>query len=278
MRILRNTPTNAKVIFYQDGVQADPDGQSVTVVVKDDTGGTVSSGAATRDTVAPFPYVYPISGQANLGLLTVEWTGLFSGLPVTVETQVEVVGAHLFTVSAAKAFDGGDLAGVDNAEIEDERDRITDMLEAHTGVSWVPRFRKDVISGDGTDWLMVYRPKVSKVLSVHIDGVALTQDELDDLVVQGAVLHRKSATWPAGFANIVVRYEHGMDRLMDGVDRIGLILLRERLIVSNISRRTLSTTDELGTTRYAVPGELWPLGLPEVDSWVKKHQAKVGVW
>ncbi len=67
----------------------------------------------------------------------------------------------------------------------------------------------------------------------------------------------------------MVEYEYGEQPGILGSDRVGMMLLRDRLVPSNISDRAVAFNDELGTIRLVVPGRGGAMtALPEVNEWL----------
>lgn len=271
-KVLKATPATLSQTFYLDGAVADPGVVTITitkadgtVVVEDDA--TDGTGAAAR--------TYDLGPQAQLNDLTAAWSGTVGGTPTTLYSKVEIVGGFIFGVAQARAFDGAkleDTSAYPTDTLTAARDRITDNLETLTGVSWVPRFEREELDGDGTDTLILSKYHPTEILSVSIDGTALTQDELDDLKVypDGRIKRKTLGTWTDD-KYVCVEYVHGFEHLKDGVDYIALRWLLSQVIGSNIPRTAIQQIGELGTYRLSTPGEKYPTGIPEVDAWLAAH-------
>ena len=76
---------------------------------------------------------------------------------------------------------------------------------------------------------------------------------------------------------VVIEYEHGWDYLRNGVDRVGLKLLLDRLISTNIPDRATSFNDELGNISLVTQGGGFknPTRIPEVNQWIEENSEKV---
>lgn len=278
MRVLRNTSALPEVSFYVDGDLQDADGD-VTVTITRADGTALATDAATTN-ASTGVYQYVLTPQADLDELELVWTGNFDGVEQSVTTEAEIVGRHLFTEAQARAWDNaalGNTATYTDSGIADARDRITDLLELHTGVSWIPRYGQATLDGEGLGEAWLPHLHVNRILSVTVAGTAWTQPEIDALhtYASGGVV-REYTGWPAGFRNVVVEYEHGYERAVDGVDRIALLWLRNTLVPSNFDDRALSMTDASGETyRLSIPSVQYPSGLPEVDAWMRAHDMRV---
>lgn len=135
-------------------------------------------------------------------------------------------------------------------------------------MSFVPRYGRELVdaSPDGTLWIR--RKGVTKLLSVSIDGTALTSDELADVALYPGRLYRvPSLGWRATKARgVVVEYEHGHKSPPYAIHQAALIYARSILVTSDLSDRTIVFTNELGTVRNAVAGRDYPTGIPAVDA------------
>jgi hypothetical protein len=77
--------------------------------------------------------------------------------------------------------------------------------------------------------------------------------------------------------NVVVEYVYGLPYVADGVDRIALQLLLDRLVPSAWPDKALSADTEFGTTRFIQPGG--PMSnrtrIAEVNDWINTHNMMV---
>ena len=76
---------------------------------------------------------------------------------------------------------------------------------------------------------------------------------------------------------VVIEYEYGWDYIRNGVDRIGLKLLIDRIVASNIPDRATSFNDELGNIALVTQGGGFknPTRIPEVNQWIDENSEKV---
>lgn len=284
-RIARTAPATLTHTFVVGENPTDATG-TVTVAITDATGAAVASGNATHGTTGV--YTYALSGQAQMSLLTVAWTGVFSGSTVTETDQAEVCGGFFFNLADARTSDAtladttlypaADLL-VARQEVEDECERICDR-------AFVPRYRRAVLDGSGTpdvmltdwEWAQMGRSAgdVRTIRSASVAPqvgqafVALTAGQLAALVVTAdGMLRRVDGTiWTEGVQNLTVEYEYGWDAAPSDLVRAAKTRLRDRLNInkSGIPDRASSfTTVDGGTYRLDLPGA-WKTGIPAVDA------------
>lgn len=269
-RLLRDAGATLEVTAYVDGTGTDADG-AVTVTVKKADGTTLSTGAATAPGAGV--YRYTLAPQANLNFLTVTWAGVWSGVANTLTSYAELVGRHLFSEAEFRAFSPA-LASATNypdAAIANARAQVTDLIESHTGVSWVPRFRRHTLyRGPSGVRLQLPNAEVTSILSASVDDTAFDATELADIELDGRHAVSGGTYWHLG---TVVEYEHGYAHDRDGVGRIAMLWAKKLLVPTGIADSATSYTNELGTTSYA---PFAPSGVREVDAWLAAHRAILG--
>lgn len=277
-RILRNTGATLTYTWEVDGTATDPTGNTTTVTITRADGTAVVTDAATTRTGTGV-YTYALGPQANLDMLTVAWTGEFSGADATVYTYAEIVGGHLFTESQARAFKVGSTAVLtaalySDSELAGARDRITDLLERRTGRSWIPRFGRYTCAGNGAYDLMLPHRDIITLQSVTIGGTSQTIGNYDFDPDTGVVYAKSSAFTHATYAtprNVVIEYEYGKQHIEDGVDRIALRWLMATVVRNNTPDRAMTVTNEIGNMTLA---PFNPSGDPEVDAWCANHDER----
>lgn len=291
-------PYSLTKTWYVDGTATDVG--DVTVGITDGNGDSVvASGTATTNN-ADGTYTYSLADQANPDQLTVTWTRSDTGADLV--DRVELVGNWLFTEAQARAFNAkadatsalkplNSAAEYPDDVIADERERVAQDLENWTHRGWVPRYARVEFSGHGgyeldlaegqcrtSDGYPLHRPgrlnDVSQILSVTADDTSITTT---NFVVRDRKLRRTDNTFPLATIddpfNIVVEYVYGLPYIVDGVDRIAMKLLIDRLVPSAFPDRALSVDTDYGTTRFVQPGG--PMKnvsrVPEVNDWVARH-------
>lgn len=297
-RIATDQDVTLTFTAYDSGTQTDIG--TLTLGIVDGNGDTVvSSGTAMTSDGADGTYTYDLSAVSDVDHLTVTVTE--SGGDVFT-VFVEAVGGFLFGENQARNWGVKDDSTnkpltsdneYSDARIADERDRITDDLERWTGRSWVPRYCRIEAPGTGSGTLYVGdgiprtaagrrldRPgrhrDIVKLLSVTVDGTTVSTADVQVDQDTGTLI-RDSGTWNApnqsDVFNVVVEYEYGMPHLVDGVDRIALDLLVDRLVPSRIPQSATSWDTEFGTVRLVTEGgRLRNVSrLPHVNQWVRDH-------
>jgi len=289
--------------WYQDGTHVDVGDVTIGIV---DGNGTevVASGTATTNNTTS--YTYSLADLGNPQQLTVTWTDVDT--TDTRVDRVEVLGGWLFTEAQARAFASkadatSALKPLDSpteypdSVIAEERARITDDLERWTGKGWVPRYCRIEMKGNGgsvlqlgdgiartSDGYALNRPgrynDIAVVLSVTIGGTAQTVGNYEINPVSGQLINKNSVFTVGTLSdpyNVVVEYVYGVPYTIDGVDRIAMKLLIDRLVPSAFPDRALSVDTDYGTTRFVQPGG--PMKnvsrVPEVNEWIRAHNNKI---
>ncbi len=281
--IFKNSLGRIYVNAYVSGTLTDASG-SVTCTVTDENDTVILNGVtATSDGTGKYFVDLGISNTTDVNKLYAEWTGTWESVSQKLRTNHEILGFPIFTEAQARAFDIAQLSSASDypdADIFDERARITDLLEQWTGVSWTSRYNLKKMSGDTTRILSVPNFHVTKVISVKILGetIATSNFEIDE---DAGFIHRIDGHFPEPTSEyplpVVIEYEHGWDYVKNGVDRIGLKLLQDRIISSNIPDRATSFNDELGNIALVTQGGGFknPTRIPEVNQWIDENSEKV---
>ena len=133
---------------YVDGTATDASG-SVTCTVTDE-GGTVILNAvtATNDGTGIYYVDLGISNTTDVNKLYAVWTGTWESVSQKLRTNHEILGFPIFTEAQARSFDVSQLASASDysdADILNERQNITELLEQWTGVSWTSKIQQSSI-------------------------------------------------------------------------------------------------------------------------------------
>lgn len=267
--------------WYVNGTATDVG--AVTIGITDLHGTTVVAAGTATTNNANGTYTYTLADQSAVKLLTITWTDVDTGDDQT--DSAEVIGGLLFTEPQARTFDNSALANTTTYTddlIWQEHQRIADLLEQWTGRSWLPRYRRIKCEGDGGRVLWTREAiqsdgpsggegasrDIQSIITAN-DGAAVSTSNIVIYPREGK-LHRIDSGWTVNAAdnpvNVTIQYEYGMPRLIDGVDRIALLLLRDRLIPdpTDFGGRASSITTDYGVYRLSdTPAE--------VQSWVKNH-------
>jgi hypothetical protein len=211
------------------------------------------------------------------GVYGADWSYVAGNVAQTATTWFEAVGQHLFTLPEARAFDNGAMADPNrypDRVLREGRDLVTEHLEHLCGVAFVPRGVRATL--DGTNEAGVWLPHVhtTQVVSARIDGTDLTDTEY--VITTTGFLERVGGqVWPSGSQNVTVDYIYGHITPPEPIKRAALVLLRNRLVASNIDDRAVAFTDELGTRQLAVAGRRGqPTGIPDVDAAIAQYSER----
>jgi hypothetical protein len=252
-----------------------------TVVVTDGAGTTIASGTSSKPVGTTGPYEFGLTPAHTAVLDTYQavWSYTRAGNAEQATTSLEVVGAFYFSVAEARAFDNGAMADPTRypaATIVAGRELVEEHMEQLCGVAFVPRATRVVIDGTDDEVLVALtRPRV--ILSASIDDVALTAGQLSNISIhpEGRLVY---PSWMAGDLNIRLHVVHGHDAPPEPIKRAALVLLRNRLVASNVDDRAISFTDELGTRQLAVAGRRGqPTGIPDVDAAIAQYTERAPI-
>lgn len=291
-------------VWYVDGTATDVG--NVTIGIVDGNGDTVVAAATATTNNADGTYSYSLADQANPDILTITWTRASTGADLV--DRVELVGNWLFTENQARTFSAkadatsaliplASATEYPDDTIADERARLTDDLEYWTGRAWIPRYARLELAGNNSsvldlaygncqtsDGYQIHRPGRLADIGVILSATISDTDVAANVRVDSrrrALILTNGSTWTASTTNdpynVVVEYVYGLPYLVDGVDRIALKELVNRLVPSAWPDRVISADTEYGTTRFIQPGG--PMQnvsqLPEVNDWVNRHDARV---
>ena len=269
--------------IYIDGTLIDASG-SVSVTVVDEAGTTiVNNQTATQDSTGVYHYDLGIANTTDVKKLYATWSGTWESVVQKARTSHEVLGFPIFTEAEARTFDIAQLSSAtdySDQSILRERARITDLLEQWTGVSWTPKYNRIKTTGEKDHIISLPNFHVNKLISVKVkdETIATTNFEIDN---NAGFIHRTDTVFPEATSDyplpIVIEYEHGWDYIKNGVDRVGLKLLLDRIISTNIPDRATSFNDELGNISLVTQGGGFknPTRIPEVNQWIEENSEKV---
>lgn len=256
-----------------DGTPTDPTSPTVVITAEDGTVVQASTSAtAAADSTGKVTYTATPTHASRLDLWTVTWTGTVGGAARTLTTYADVCGGHLFDIQALKA-ELQTPAKYTQDQYVRVRNLAEDAFENACGVAFVPRFKSQTLSGNGSDLLLV-EARSRTVRSASIDSTSVT----DTMTADRAGTVYLSSGWTSGTDNVLVRYEHGYDTPPNDVSRAVLLLAKHWLTSSISDPRATSETNEYGTFSLATPGLRGSyFGLPDVDSVVDRYRVAVGV-
>lgn len=287
-QLLRGRAATISVTYTDtEGDVADPGVVTVTITRLDGTA-VVTDAATSGSGEAARTYALSSSVTADLDTLRVMWWSETLGY----EAQFyEIVGAFLFTVAEAQAFDDGLLGSegsdISVAEIEQERERICDEFEEVCEVAFVPRYRIDTLTADWDGSLRLPVMRLSRVRSVATrSGSTWTAMDAEDVAALiwhpwGVIEAPSLAGFATGTNAVRVGYEYGYERPPAPIKRAALQTARYTLQKGRFtSQRAISISNPDGVTQ-----QLWTPGysgrgsaiheLPEVDKTLRQYMSRV---
>jgi hypothetical protein len=273
-RVKQNTAVTISNTWYADGVVVDPG--AVTIgVTRDDGTVLVAAGTATGGGgAAARTFNLTTTHTGLLDVLTATWTSPTRGLDTT---RHEIVGDFLFTVAQARAVSPlGNTATYTTQAITDARTMVETALEDACGVAFVPRYKRERVSGMGGTQLLLSMPRVRAIRSVTLDGVAVT--DAATIVNVGSGVAYYPTGWTRGYGNYEVAYEHGHDYPPPRVSQAALLWCKAHLVKGPIDDRTTSFSTDDGTFALATPGlrGSWT-GIPEVDAVIQQYGMQAAI-
>lgn len=255
----------------EDGVAAAPTG-SVAVTVLYPDGSTLVTGTATAGSGTGVYTYTPNTAVTNiLGAWAVRFVYTIAGVQYRVEVPYTVTGGHLFEIADLRSADAaiGDANLYSAAEIRDARDKATERLEQAADVAFSTRSRTVTLTGDATPRLILPDTRIQSVVSVDVDGEAVTDGF--EVLEHGVLVLTDGSVWDATPNNIVVEYEHGYAVTPEPVKRAAMTLAIEYLVPSALPARAISQSTDLGEFRVSIAnvdaGRY--TGIPEVDAVIK---------
>jgi hypothetical protein len=290
--------------WYVDGTPTDVG--DVTIGIVDGNGDEVVASSTATTNNGDGTYTYSLADQPNPDRLKLTWTRVSTGADLV--DRLELVGNWLFSEARARSFAAkadatsaliplASSTEYPDAVIADERTRIGDDLEFWTGRSWIPRYARLELHGNGSSVLRLHdgvcrtadgyalnRPgrtnDIAQLLSATVNGTALTLTDIEIDPIGGCLIN-KAGVWTAATVstpyNVIVEYVYGIPSLIDSVDRIALKILVDRLVPSAYPDRALRIEGEYGTMQLIQPGG--PMKnvsrVPEVNDWVMRHDHRV---
>ena len=291
LRVLRTAQATLSRVFYLDEVPTAAQGTVVVTIERED-GTVVQSGTAVGP-AADESYTYTFTGSDVLDRLTVTWAASVGGDTIALDQDlIEVVGGFYFGLAEARNVDSvfQNTARYPTADVIDVRTQTEAECEDITRQAHVPRFERETLSGHPSiRHLQLKWPRLRKIRALSVDGVAWTDDRIALIGPDPMGIIRPGndwywwwgggfgSVWPYGIGNIVVEYEHGLDR--PSVDVVAGAKLRwKSLMFERKSRSPLPErserlqTSEVGQVSIASE-TAWSTGIPSVDAKYARHMS-----
>jgi hypothetical protein len=273
-RVLRTAKATLTRTLYLDEVATDATGAVGVAVAKPD--GTVVQTASIPAPDADHGYTFTWQGSDDLAELDLAWSATVGGDAIVLDRDViQVVGGFYFGLSEARGIDPKfkDTARFTTQDLVDRRIEVEDEFEAICEQAFVPRYCREVLSGTGTNVIKLRWPRLRRVLSVTVAGVGYAPATVAGFGPDMLGLLRHDGIWPRGVGNVVVEYEHGMDRPPTDIARVSKLRMKSMLLTSQSplpDRAERIATTEMGLVTLAV-ATARTTGIPEVDAALDRH-------
>jgi hypothetical protein len=287
-RVLRNTAATISVTFYNGSSAAEADG-AVTVTAKKADGTTLFSTTATNDPAVGV-YTTVIPPQANLNVLTLTWTGSFSGTAVSIQSVVEIVGGFYFSIAELRNYDTAlaNTTKFPNEKLVDVRTQVEAEFEDICGRAFVPRFYRETgLEVDYDNWTVwLEKPEPIRITSLTVNSVDqtgwansgyLTRDKYSPNVLD---LTNSAVGLAAYGITTAIEYEYGLTQVPVPVKEKALKRAAQKLkgINSAIDERaTTMLIPDVGTVNLAQPGQRGSeTGVPDIDVVLNRYKLDGG--
>lgn len=270
------------------GTPTDPTTVTLTITPPSGSAVVVTGGSLTH---TPSTGVYSYNYTPSIaGVFRYKWVG--TGTVVSTEGgqfEVRAYPEGYFLISELRAqADLSSTTTYPDTALEEARDWVEGVIERETGTSFIARSVTETLNGSDQDddgRLVLSRGWVLAVTAVTVNGVALTSQELADVVVDtGGLMWRRSGYtgfvgWESGRRNIVVTYDAGYTAVCPPSLRSKAVQAARWYLLSSYGKsgipdRALSISNEFGNINLATPSADRPTGLPEFDAelagWVRK--------
>lgn len=290
-QILRGTPATLELLVYNNGDPADLEAEP-DLTVTDSNGATITPGSVSKPSTGT--YRSTVDGQEDLKTLKAVWSGVLAGSAVSFIQRHEIVGSLLFTEAQARArtITGQQtpLADADlypDSAIARMRDLLTEAFERETGRSWIRRYCRVELTGNGQHVISLAKGEPRDVDGDTVGGpgrlrhiakpiaASINGDPVDtaDLKVSGRNIIHTAGVWPkASIAdpyNIIIEYEYGAHPVPVEANENGLIEAVKRLQASDVSASAQSFSTPTGATTFPPGGYVWA---PKTFQWLKRHR------
>lgn len=298
-RVLRNTAATTYVTFYSGSDPVEADG-AVTVVVKRSNGTTLLSTSATNDVEVGL-YSVVIPAQTKLDLLTVTWTATLTGTPVSLQSEVEIVGGFLFTISELRSADSS-LANVTRFPTQtliDARQDVETEFEDICQRAFVPRFAAEWVFYYNEDYdgrgyfktISLKKPEPIRLTGAKIGATLYSDVDVLGWETAGSVetsgdshtLNVRADPLAVGLAidnRVYLEYEYGMPQVPTQIKIKAIRRARLNLLGMGSTidpRATTMNIPDIGSVNLATPGmQGLETGIPDIDVVLRRYKLGSG--
>lgn len=285
-RVLRNTAATVSVTFYNGTTAVEADG-AVTVVAKKADGSTLFSTTATNQPAVGV-YSVVIPAQSTLNFITLSWTGSFTGTPVTITSEVEIVGGFYFSLGELRAYESAfsNLTNYPDSRLADARDQVEAEFEDICHRAFVPRYwRESSIEIDPDEYMIwlekpeatmftVLKQNNQDLLSYYTSGY-LIRDKNSPRGVHAINTAVNLFNYDTMYYPISAEYEYGLTQVpipikQKALKRAKQLLLGQRSTIDE--RATTMLLPDIGQVNLATPGERGSeTGVPDIDVVLRRY-------
>jgi hypothetical protein len=239
---------------------------TVDVRRSDGTAVTVGSvtGAATEWT-----YTIPSTSLTELDKITETWTAVSGGVNQEFVDYIEVAGGYLFSLDELEARLTDTTATYTDAQLADARTYAETEIEREINIALVPRFGtyRGGADGYGSFRIPVYGLRAIRWVNTYTAGVATAYSASQLLALELGEGTVYGGYWPAGYRNVEVGFEHGLDTPPPGAKEACLVLAEQHIVQGPIDDRATQRASEFGPVNLATPGMFGSrFGIPVVDA------------
>jgi hypothetical protein len=285
-RVLRNTAATVSVTFYNGTIAVEADG-AVTVVAKKADGSTLLSTTATNQPAVGV-YSVVIPAQSALNFLTLSWTGSFTGTPVTITSEVEIVGGFYFSLGELRSYEStfANTTKYPDSMLADARDQVESEFEDICHRAFVPRFwREASLETDSDEWMIWTEKPEANVftvlsqagqdhLSYYTSGY-LVRDKHSPRGIHVTNYATNLFNYDTLYYPISAEYEYGMKQVPIPIKTKALKRAKQNLLglKSTIDERaTTMLLPDIGQVNLATPGERGSeTGVPDIDVVLRRY-------
>lgn len=285
-RVLRNTAATISVTFYNGSTAVEADGV-VNVVAKKADSTTLLSTAATNDPAVGV-YSVVIPPQANLNLLTLTWSGTFSGTAISIESNVEIVGGFLFSIAELRNSDTAlTITRFPNQSLIDARLTVESEFEDICHRAFVPRFAAEYVNGEWIDEVWLSKPEPLRITKISNGSTVYDASGWETsryLRRDREALHRLLLSGPAlalaYLTDTYIEYEYGMAQVPIPIKDKAIRRAKLNLLgmASTIDpRATTMILPDIGSVNLATPGMRGlETGIPDIDVVLRRYTLDAG--
>lgn len=254
----------------------------VTVTVAREDGTALTGGTATKTVTGTYTFTLTAATHlTRVDELKVTFSATVSGKTQSHDQYVKVVKGRYFTLAELRAMKGlSSTSTFPNADLATARDIAEDFVEQFCEAAFVPQYRREVVDGDDRDELYLSRLNVRELLSVKLDGSAMTTTGWT--VSSSGRIKTDGDVFICAIAgqNVQVQYEYGSVAPPMDLKNATLKLARALVLSteSAIPDRARMMQTEWGMFQLDVASKDKPTGIPDVDAVLMRYREEQPGW